>query len=119
MSYFSLLICISTVVERAQLLEWLLASVVAFIGTFACISFLDQSEGMLHSDLKDAEINDTSFTRLAVSGSFWLPISLCVIGILAIQGWGMNFNRVAWILVVLGGNTGLTAARFRQLRRLR
>lgn len=117
MSFFSLLICISTVADRTQLEEWLLASVVAFFGTFVCISSLQRTEGTLPPDAKAAEMNDTSFTRFAVSGSFWVPIGLCLFGILAIQDCGISFPRVAWILVVLSGNTGLSAARLRQLHR--
>jgi hypothetical protein len=118
LSFIALLLCIGLVADHRQMFEWASASFVACIGTFICIQTLGQADRD-KGKYAEGRIGDTKFEKIAVVGSFWVPIILAAFAICSISYLSIDAARVSWILVVLAGNIGLSSSSLYQMKRKR
>ena len=112
MSFISLSICINLTEKFGDTKEWMIAALFSSTSLFVITKYIDRKDMQGKGDV---EIGTSGFEKITVTTTIWLPLLLTFYAVCALLLMNANFQKVAWILVVLGGNIGIQLAKLRDL----
>jgi hypothetical protein len=115
LSFIVLLFCLDLVSEKGEMAELLAECLMAFVGTFASVLYLDRKNHVPH--IGDEEIGNSNIEIAVVGLCVWLPVIWCGYAMVTILFMNENFRELTWTLVVLAGNSGAQSAMLYELKR--